>query len=91
VLPNQDQVTTAKVVTVAQEVRRPKLRLGEDLLTIALEHVVRERGPALEDLIAKPGGPLREQLADTYLVFWYKRRPFHWFVDLPGAAVSLLP
>src|SRR3990170_5381031 len=77
VLPHEDEVAAAQVVAVAQEVGRPVLRLGEELLAVALEDVVREGGSAFEDAIAQPRGALCEQLTDVDLVLRLKRGSSH--------------
>src|SRR3972149_9376107 len=88
VLPDEDEVAAAQVVAVPQEVGRPVLRLGEELLAVALEDVVREGGSAFEDAIAQPGGALCEQLTDVDLVLRLKRGSSHPSLGLASGRQS---
>jgi hypothetical protein len=79
VFPDEDEVAATEVMPVPQKVRRPVLGLGEELVTVAFEYVVRERRAALQDAVAQPCSALREQLPDVDLVLRLKSGPSHPF------------
>ena len=69
-LPDDDEIAAADVVTVAQEVRRLELSLCENALAAEAQDVIREGNPALEDPIAETSCALGENLAHIQLISW---------------------